>query len=239
MMEHENENSSSGREDAEAQRRAGEGGQQLFGLRQFYSDEGLADDLLRQPPLELFSAWMSDARESGNVEPNAMVVSTCEDAKPSSRVVLLKLFDERGFVWFTNYESRKGRQLAANPNASILFFWQELQRSVRIEGRVERIEPELSDEYFAVRPRESQVGALASDQSQPIASREALEAKEAALKEKYAQNDDPIPRPDHWGGYRLIPDYIEFWKGRPSRLHDRLAYTKTEDGSWDAKRLQP
>lgn len=215
----------------------------LYEMRLSYSNEGVSDEMLKQKPMDVFEAWMQDARKSGNIEPNAMSVSTCVNNRPSSRIVLLKLYDERGFVWFTNYESRKGEQLEANPYGSILFFWQELQRSVRIEGRVEKVEAELSDEYFAERPRGSQIGALASDQSRPIESREALEAKEAKLVEHYSNDenkDQPIKRPEHWGGYRLVPDYIEFWKGRPSRLHDRIAFTKDEGvDSWSAKRLQP
>jgi pyridoxamine 5'-phosphate oxidase len=179
---------------------------------------------------------MEQAIHSGISEPTAMTLATCTpDGKPSARIVLLKGFDERGFTFFSNYESRKGKELVANPFASIVLFWRELERQVRIEGRVEIVSEEESDEYHASRPRGSQLGAWTSWQSEVIAGREVLEQRLGEFTERFGSG--PIPRPPHWGGFRLIPEALEFWQGRPSR-HDRLRYRRVES-AWVIERLSP
>jgi pyridoxamine 5'-phosphate oxidase len=170
-----------------------------------------------------------------------MSVSTVgSDGRPSSRIVLVKQFDARGFTWYTNYGSHKGRQLAQNPHAALLFFWPELERQVRIEGRVEQTTAAESDAYFYSRPLKSQLGAIASAQSAPIGSRAEMEANYAAVEERHgpAAGGKPL-RPEHWGGYRLVPERVEFWQGRASRFHDRIVYALQADGSWTKERLQP
>jgi pyridoxamine 5'-phosphate oxidase len=175
------------------------------------------------------------AREFSVVEANAMVLATVDQHNhPSARTVLLKDLDERGLVFFTNYESRKGRDIASNPSVALVFNWLPLERQVRIEGTVERVSAEESDAYFAIRPRGSQIGAAASPQSEPVPDREWLEKRFARLE----ANDEPIARPEHWGGYRVSPRMFEFWQGRPNRLHDRLRYDMTEHG-WEIVRLAP
>jgi pyridoxamine 5'-phosphate oxidase len=175
--------------------------------------------------------------EAGIPEANAMSVATVgADGRPSSRILLIKDFNQDGFTWFTNYRSRKGRDLESHPYAALLFHWVELERQVRIEGRVEKLAPEQNDAYFHSRPLNSRLGALASAQSETIASREMLEQRFAQAAASHG--DQPV-RPSHWGGYRLIPDRIEFWQGRPSRLHDRIVYTRQQDGAWRRERLQP
>ena len=196
-------------------------------------DEGQAHGV----PLQQFADWLNEAIRAEVPEPNAMTVATVgEDGRPSTRVVLIKGYDERGLTFFTNYASRKGRELAARPQAALQFHWVELERVVRIEGRVEKVADAESDEYFATRPLASRIGAWASEQSQPISSRAVLVARAAEYGLKFGLSP---PRPAHWGGYRLVPDYWEFWQGRPSRLHDRLAYTLLPDGSWRRERLSP
>lgn len=206
-------------------------------LRQEYTRASLSEDQVADDPIAQFSKWFDEARRSEVPEVNAMSVSTVSaSGRPSSRILLLKDFDQRGFTWYTNYESRKGEELKQNPRAALLFFWQPLERQVRIEGMVERASAEESDAYFAKRPLGSRIGALASAQSRPISSREALEQR---FREIEQQVGDSPQRPPHWGGFRLRPDYVEFWQGRPSRLHDRIAYRLQEDGSWRRERLQP
>ena len=188
-------------------------------------------------PIEQFQIWFDEAISSALLEPNAFVLSTVSnEGKPSARIVLLKGLDN-GFKFFTNYLSRKGTELTENPNACITFFWAELERQVRIEGLMEKVSIEESDEYFQSRPKGSQIGAWTSNQSMVIENREVLEEREKYLITKFGDNS--IPRPPHWGGYRLVPTYIEFWQGRPSRLHDRIAYTLLENGEWKIERLSP
>jgi pyridoxamine 5'-phosphate oxidase len=187
-------------------------------------------------PLALFGRWYEGAVASGVVEPEAMALATADaDGMPSVRFVLLKGIDERGVEFFTNYESRKGRELIANPRAALAVLWKPLQRQVRLEGPVEVLTPEESDAYFATRSRGSQLGAWASNQSEVIPDREWLESRLAELEAEYP---DVVPRPPHWGGFRLLPSKIEFWEGRPSRLHDRELFTRTETG-WASVRLSP
>jgi pyridoxamine 5'-phosphate oxidase len=187
-------------------------------------------------PYTLFRRWYSDAQASANGQPDAMALATATpDGRPSVRMVLLKGFDERGFVFYTNYESRKGEELTVNPRAALAFFWYEVQRSVRIEGTVERVSPDESDAYFASRALGSRFSAAASNQSRVIPDRETLEARVHALEAQYG---DTIPRPANWGGFRVQPEVIEFWQGRRNRLHDRLRYRRDGD-AWVRERLAP
>ena len=205
-------------------------------LRKSYERDALDEEASAADPLRQFEHWLQQALDAQLPEPNAMTLATVgEGGRPSTRVVLIKGYDARGIVWYTNYQSRKGRELAANPQAALQFHWVELERVVRIEGRVEQVEPELSDAYFASRPLDSRIGAWASPQSQVIASRAVLVANAAKVGLQHAMSP---PRPPHWGGYRLQPDTWEFWQGRKSRLHDRLRY-RLEDGAWVRERLAP
>ena len=189
-------------------------------------------------PIRQFQRWFDEAVGRGLPMADAMTLSTATaDGKPSARMVLLKGIDDSGFVFYTNYRSRKAQELEANPFAALVFYWEPLERQVRVEGKVARISAAESDRYFQTRPRESQLGAIASPQSEVISSREVLEQEFRQLEEKYG--DRTIDRPTHWGGYRLQPERIEFWKGRPGRLHDRLLYELQGDGSWKRSRLAP
>ncbi len=188
-------------------------------------------------PFDQFARWFAEWQAAGAVDPTAMMLATVDGAgQPSARVVLLKGYDQQGFVFFTNYESRKGAELTAAPRAGLLFFWDTLARQVRIEGRVERVGAAESDEYFATRPRGSQIGAWASPQSRPIAERATLEAAVKAVEAKAGAA--PIARPPHWGGYRVTPERFEFWQGRESRLHDRIVYARGV-GGWTMSRIAP
>jgi pyridoxamine 5'-phosphate oxidase len=211
--------------------------EKLSDLRKSYEKGELEEHQAHDVPTLQFRNWFDHARAAKVPEPNAMTVATVgADARPSTRVVLIKDFDERGIVWYTNYESRKGRELAAHPFAALQFHWVELERVVRIEGPVERVDAAESDEYFQSRPLASCIGAWASPQSQPIPSRATLVARAAEFGLKFGLHP---PRPPHWGGYRLLPERWEFWQGRPSRLHDRLVYTLQADGGWVRQRLAP
>lgn len=212
----------------------------LGDMRRSYERDTLLEADLAADWLTQFRAWFADAEHDGSVEEaNAMVVSTAgADGRPSSRTVLLKAVDERGFVFNTNRHSRKGEQLAENPRAALLFPWYGLQRQVHVEGRVERVAPDEDDAYFASRPHGSKLAAHASEQSAVIASRDALDAQWAALAERWPEGTE-VPRPDEWGGLRVIPETVEFWQGRPSRLHDRLRYRRGADGGWVIERLSP
>lgn len=188
-------------------------------------------------PLVAFRAWLAAAVEAGVPEVNAMTLATVDErGRPAARMVLLKELDDRGFVFFTNYHSRKGEELAHRPYAALVFFWEPMHRQVRVEGTVERVSAEDSDAYFAARPRGSQLGAIASPQSRPLASRAALEARVAALRAE--AGDGALARPAHWGGYRVVPDLVELWQGQRSRLHDRVRYLRSPAG-WERDRLAP
>lgn len=206
-------------------------------MRRDFESEGLDRDALDDNPINQFQTWFEDARKAKLLEPNALSLATTgDDAMPDIRTVLLKYFDETGFVFYTNYGSRKAQEMAANPKAAMLFPWIALNRQVRIQGRVEKVSKAESLKYFASRPRGSQIGAWVSEQSRAINSRGLLEQKVAEIKRKFGNGE--VPLPDFWGGYRVVPERIEFWQGRPSRLHDRFEYVKQGDG-WTIDRLQP
>ncbi len=208
-------------------------------LRQNYALAGLAKADLDLDPIKQFQVWFQQALDADVIEPNAMTLATATpEGRPTARIVLLKGVSEAGFVFYTNYESQKGQQLINNPYAALVFLWQKLERQVRIEGKVEQLSTTESAEYFHSRPQSSQLGAWASDQSRIIPGREVLEQKLADLKQQYSDNAT-VPLPEHWGGFRVIPNRIEFWQGRPSRLHDRLVYDLQGDGSWMINRLAP
>ncbi|MBW3498566.1 pyridoxamine 5'-phosphate oxidase [Janthinobacterium sp. NKUCC08_JDC] len=210
----------------------------LAAMRTDYVQSSLSETDVLADPIAQFQKWFAEAINAQVMEPNAMDLSTVSpDGKPSSRIVLIKQFDERGFTWYTNYHSDKGQHLEHNPHAALLFFWRELERQVRIEGTVVKTTAAESDEYFNVRPLQSRLSAIASQQSAPIDSRAALESNYEAVAA--AVGDAQPPRPAHWGGYRLQPERIEFWQGRRSRFHDRIVFTRGADGQWSMQRLQP
>ncbi|MBG1267679.1 pyridoxamine 5'-phosphate oxidase [Nostoc sp. WHI] len=207
-------------------------------LRKDYTLEGLSELEVDLNPFIQFKKWFEQALAAQLPEPNAMTVATATpDGKPSARMVLLKDFDERGFVLFTNYNSHKGKELVENPQAALVFWWAELERQVRISGYVEKVSETESDQYFESRPTKSRLGAWVSNQSEVIESREVLERRLQDFHSKY--ENEEIPRPPHWGGLRVIPTEIEFWQGRPSRLHDRLLYSRLDNGTWKIERLSP
>lgn len=213
----------------------------LSALREEYARGGLSESDATEDPLDLFADWMAQAREGGVHEPNAMVVATVSaDGQPSSRMVLLKGWSEDGFVFFTNQASRKGDELAANPRCALLFPWHPLERQVRIEGEARPVSAEDVASYFASRPRGSQIGAWASPQSQEVAGRAELDERYAAAQARFG-DDREVPVPPHWGGYAVRPASIEFWQGRPGRMHDRLLYRREPDagGGWQIVRLAP
>ncbi len=210
---------------------------ELAALRREYGDAGLDDPDLAHDPIVMFRHWMHHTVVAGLHEPNAMVVSTVSaEGQPSSRMVLLKGVDERGFVFYTNYGSRKAADLSANQRAALLFPWHDLQRQVRIEGPVEQVSHEESTAYFATRPRGSQLGAWASPQSEVVASRQELERRYTEVEQRFADHD--VPLPPHWGGYLVRPEVVEFWQGRRGRMHDRLVYRRAGEG-WETVRLAP
>ncbi|APR93720.1 pyridoxamine 5'-phosphate oxidase [Pandoraea thiooxydans] len=209
----------------------------LADLRKTYALGSLAESDVAQDPLQQFKLWFQQALEAKLPEPNAMTLATAgADGRPDARIVLIKGVDERGFAFYTNYESRKGQELAQNPDACLLFYWIELERQVRIEGKVEKVPAAESDAYFQSRPLDSRIGAWASVQSAEIGDRRILEEREAQFRAQYGEHP---PRPPHWGGYIVKPEAIEFWQGRPSRLHDRIKYMRRADGQWKIVRLSP
>ena len=209
----------------------------LAELREEYTRGGLTEADAGDDPIALFRDWFAVALAAGVPEPNAFTLATASTAgRPSARVILLKGLDDRGFTFFTNFDSRKGQELEANPHAALVFFWLPLERQVRIEGRVEPVDPVDADEYFAVRPLGSRLGAWASQQSEVIPDRAFLEHRHAELAAKYP--DGVVPRPPNWGGYRVQPESIEFWQGRPSRLHYRIRFRR-DSGRWVRERLSP
>jgi pyridoxamine 5'-phosphate oxidase len=206
-------------------------------LRKEYTRAGLKESDAASDPIEQFRSWFDGALAADLHEPNAMTLATATpDGRPSARVVLLKGFDERGFVFYTSYEGRKGRELETNPNCALVLYWGELERQVRVEGRASRVSEEESDEYFGSRPRGSQLGAWASEQSRPVEGRAVLEERLQELEVEYEGRE--VLRPPFWGGYRVEPEIIEFWQGRENRLHDRLVYRRS-GSSWRRERLQP
>jgi pyridoxamine 5'-phosphate oxidase len=209
----------------------------IANLRHNYSLQQLSERDVDPSPLRQFQYWFDQVLSAQLPEPNAMTLATVTKAgAPSARMVLLKGVDDHGFVFYTNYESRKGEELAENPQAVLVFWWAQLERQVRVEGSVEKVTSEEADHYFQSRPRASQLGAWTSEQSQVIPNREILEQQFRELEEKY--QNQPIPRPPHWGGYRVIPQQVEFWQGRPNRLHDRLRY-RLDQNQWVIERLSP
>ena len=209
----------------------------LAQLRKSYERAALDEEASEADPFKQFEAWLAQAIDAKLPEPNAMTLATVgPEGRPSTRVVLIKGLDARGIVWYTNYDSRKGRELADNPAASLCFFWGELERQVRVTGAVQRVSRAEADAYFQSRPLPSRMGAWSSHQSQVLPSRDVLEAELATTQARFA--DGAVPLPEHWGGFRVVPDEVEFWQGRSSRLHDRIQY-RLEAGAWVRRRLSP
>lgn len=207
-------------------------------IRKDYKLKSLSENDVAADPIEQFGRWWNEAVQSELEEVNAMTLATATaNGRPAARIVLLKDYNEEGFVFFTNYDSHKGEEMKDNPHAALVFFWVALERQVRIEGTVEKVSAEESDAYFVSRPRGSRIGAWASPQSKVISNREVVEKNVTAMEQQFGEGD--IPRPQHWGGYRVKPVLIEFWQGRPSRLHDRILYTADEAGKWKIERLAP
>lgn len=207
-------------------------------IRTDYKQASLDETEVGAEPVSFFEKWFAEADAAAVNEVNAMTLATVDDqSRPHARIVLLKGVSESGFTFFTNYESAKGRNIAQNPHAALVFFWPELERQVRIEGVIEKVSEAESDDYYMNRPRGSRLGAWASPQSSVIESRKVLESNEEKFHAHFA--DKEIPRPEHWGGYRVLPTRIEFWQGRPSRLHDRISFEKDENGNWKKFRLAP
>lgn len=211
----------------------------LSQIRTDYTKLELDESMLKNNPFQQFEAWMESAIQAKVMEPNAMTISTVnKEGKPSSRIVLLRGFDEKGFVFFTNYESKKGNEMLENPHVALNFFWPALERQVRIEGKVEKISYEDSLSYFQSRPKESQISAWVSPQSKTIQNRSELEEKVKLLEQEYAAQE-VLPKPEFWGGYLVTPTYFEFWQGRANRLHDRIVFEKSTENTWIIKRIAP
>jgi len=207
-------------------------------IRREYILEELDETIVGGNPIAFFSKWFSEAESAQITDINAMTLATVDaNALPHARIVLLKGLDNEGFVFFTNYDSAKGKEINANPHVALVFYWKELERQVRVEGFIEQVNPEESDIYFRSRPAGSRIGAWASPQSRKITQRNILEKNYAKYEKEFSNID--IPRPPHWGGYRVMPSHIEFWQGRPSRMHDRIVFSKNETGIWNRYRLAP
>lgn len=207
-------------------------------MRREYDSEGLTEAQVADDPIEQFRRWFADAEAADTLDPNAMTLATCgSDGEPAARIVLLKEFDDRGFVFYTNHRSDKAMEIKDNPRVTLLFYWDKLNRTVRITGDATRVERAAAEAYFAERPRDSQLAAWASDQSRPIKDRAELEARFAEYEKQFEGQD--VPAPPSWGGYRVWPQRLEFWQGQPSRLHDRLCYRRQPDGTWQLTRLAP